>query len=314
MSFFQKLKALISPETQSDYDQGFKETEKTFGGGLKRLFGWSPGVDESFYQELTHVLIASDVGQKTTADLVTSLKKRKPQTPQDAVDLLSQDILARFQPYAVTASQPITVYLMVGVNGSGKTTSTAKLASRFKMEGKKVMVVAADTFRAAAVAQLKIWAERLDIRCVYGKENADPASVVVDACRSAQSEGYDTILIDTAGRLQNKLNLMAELEKIHRVIEKTLGYPAQHVFLVLDASTGQNAISQAQAFLDSVKVTGIVCTKMDGTAKGGSLIALATLLKLPVTYIGLGEKVEDLKPFDAQAYLAAITKELDDVG
>lgn len=314
MSFFQKLKNLIKPETQSSYDEGFKETEKTFGGGLKRLLGLGSTVDESFYQELETILIQSDVGQKVSREICLKLEKQRPENREDALEKLYEEILNRFQTYTVESKNPIQVYLMVGVNGSGKTTTTAKLAHRFKAEGKKVMVVAADTFRAAAVEQLKIWAKRIEVECIYGKDKADPASVVVEALRIAQYQNIDVLIIDTAGRLQTKLNLMAELEKIHRVIEKTLGYPAQHVFLVLDASTGQNAIKQAEAFVESVKVTGLICTKMDGTAKGGSLIALATLMKLPVAYVGLGEKLEDLRVFDALAYLASITKELSDVG
>ena len=206
------------------------------------------------------------------------------------------------------------VILMVGVNGAGKTTTCAKLAHQYKLEGKKVMLIAADTFRAAAVLQLQTWAEKIDVKCVFGAANVDPASVVVDGCRLAQSEGYDVVIVDTAGRLQNKVNLMNELAKIHRVIEKTLSFKAQHVFLVLDASTGQNALSQAQTFLESVEVSAIICTKMDGSAKAGSLIAIASELKLPVVYIGLGEGLYDLRPFSASSFIEAISSELNDVG
>ena len=195
---------------------------------------------------------------------------------------------------------------MVGVNGSGKTTSTAKLAHYYKTMGKKVMVVAADTFRAAAVKQLQTWAERIDVTCFSGKENQDPASVVVDACREALNLKCDILIIDTAGRLQTKVNLMQELQKVHRVIEKILGYPAQNSFLVLDASTGQNALSQASAFLESSKINAIICTKMDGTAKGGIAIAIQSELGIPVKYIGVGESIEDLQKFNSEDFVNAL--------
>ncbi len=313
MSFFSKVKNFISGQEDQVYEEGLKETEKHFGKGLKRLLGLSKSVDENFYADLKNVLIDSDVGQKVSQDLINKLKKIKPETSQEAVLELTQEVISRFKVYE-DFKEGMQVILMVGVNGAGKTTTCAKLAHQYKLEGKKVMLIAADTFRAAAVLQLQTWAEKIDVKCVFGAANVDPASVVVDGCRLAQSEGYDVVIVDTAGRLQNKVNLMNELAKIHRVIEKTLSFKAQHVFLVLDASTGQNALSQAQTFLESVEVSAIICTKMDGSAKAGSLIAIASELKLPVVYIGLGEGLYDLRPFSASSFIEAISSELNDVG
>jgi fused signal recognition particle receptor len=231
-------------------------------------------------------------------------------TSEDAIDQLGSDILEVLNNYNIVLEDKLNIILMVGVNGSGKTTSSAKLAHFYQSQGKKVMLVAADTFRAAAVKQLQTWAQRIDVPCYAGKENQDPASVVVDACRKAIDDRIDVLIIDTAGRLQNKVNLMQELQKIHRVIEKTVGYSAQHSFLVLDASTGQNALSQASSFLESSNINAIICTKMDGTAKGGVIIALALTLNLPVAFVGLGEGINDLKEFDKEAYLASITQGL----
>lgn len=313
MSFFSKVKNFISGQENKVYEDGLKETEKHFGQGLKRLLGLSKSVDELFYQNLNAILIDSDVGQTTSLDLINRLKKIRPESTQEAIIELSNDVINRFKAYP-QMSDSLQIILMVGVNGSGKTTSSAKLAYQYKQAGKKVIVVAADTFRAAAVSQLKAWAEHIDVECIYGKDQADPASVVVDACKKALIEKADILIIDTAGRLQNKVNLMNELAKIHRVIEKTCGFKAQHVFLVLDASTGQNAMSQAQIFLEAVSVTGIICTKMDGSAKAGSLIAIASVFKLPVVFIGLGEKVTDLVPFNPSSYIEAISRELNDAG
>jgi fused signal recognition particle receptor len=313
VSFFEKLKKIIHKEPNGQYDTALEASNHTFGKGLKRLFGLGTQVKPEFYDALTKVLIESDVGLKTTQDLVNTLRKQKPEHIEEAILMLSEKVIQSFKTYP-KSNAPIQIYVMVGINGAGKTTSSAKLAYRLTQEGKKVLLVGADTFRAAAGQQLKMWADRMNVVSLIGKEQADPASVVVDACKKALYEHFDIVIIDTAGRLQNKVNLMHELEKIHRVIEKTVGFRAQHVLLVLDASTGQNAISQATQFTEAVELTGIVCTKLDGSAKGGSLIALASILKLPVAYVGLGEKVEDLIEFDAATYFEAITQELRDVG
>lgn len=314
MSLFQRIKDHFNKKNQNAYFEGFKKTNDKFGSGLLKLLKINSSIDESFYKELMQILIESDVGLDTSQYLLNQLKKEVKQnnlnTPELVIDALGQLILDNINNYEVVIEDRLTVILMVGVNGSGKTTSTAKLAHYYKTQGKKVMVVAADTFRAAAVKQLQTWALRIDVPCFAGKENQDPASVVVDALKEALNSGVEIMIIDTAGRLQTKVNLMQELQKVHRVIEKIIGYPAQNSFLVLDASTGQNALSQASAFLDSSKINAIICTKMDGTAKGGVIIALGHTLKIPVAFVGLGEGIEDLKEFDKDTYLASITQGL----
>ena len=201
---------------------------------------------------------------------------------------------------------------MVGVNGAGKTTTSAKLIEYYKEQGKSVAVAAADTFRAGAIDQIATWAQRLDVPCIKGKQGQDPSSVLVDACRYAKENDIDILIADTAGRLQNKTNLMKELSKMNRVCEKEIPGAPQEVWLVLDATTGQNGISQAKEFLEATNVTGIILTKMDGTAKGGVVMAIRDLLHLPVRFLGLGEKPADLRPFDLNAYLIGITKGLED--
>lgn len=314
MSLFQKIKDHFNKKNQNAYFEGFKKTDEKFGEGLRKLLNLNKGLDDAFYKDLMQVLIESDVGLETSQNLLNRLKKEVKQksitTSVDAIDQLGSDILEVLNDYRIVLEDKLNIILMVGVNGSGKTTSSAKLAQFYKLQGKKVMLVAADTFRAAAVKQLQTWAQRINVPCFAGKENQDPASVVVDACRKAVDDNIDVLIIDTAGRLQNKVNLMQELQKIHRVIEKTVGYSAQHSFLVLDASTGQNALSQASSFLESSNINAIICTKMDGTAKGGVIIALALTLKIPVSFVGLGEGINDLKEFDKEAYLASITQGL----
>lgn len=314
MNLFQRIKDHFNKKNQNAYFEGFKKTNDKFGSGLLKLLSSNKNIDESFYKDLMQVLIESDVGLETSQFLLNQLKKVVKQknidNTEQVIEELGQLILDNIHNYDVIIEDRLTVILMVGVNGSGKTTSTAKLAHYYKNQGKNVMVVAADTFRAAAVKQLQTWSERVGVPCFAGTENQDPASVVVDACREAIKANIDILIIDTAGRLQTKVNLMQELQKVHRVIEKIIGYPAQNSFLVLDASTGQNALSQASAFLDSSKINAIICTKMDGTAKGGVIIALGHSLKIPVAFVGLGEGIDDLKEFDKDAYLASITQGL----
>jgi fused signal recognition particle receptor len=314
MSLFQRIKDHFNKKNQNAYFEGFKKTNDKFGSGLLKLLSSNKNIDESFYKDLMQVLIESNVGLETSQFLLNQLKKVVKQknidNTEQVIEELGQLILDNIHNYDVIIEDRLTVILMVGVNGSGKTTSTAKLAHYYKNQGKNVMVVAADTFRAAAVKQLQTWSERVGVPCFAGTENQDPASVVVDACREAIKANIDILIIDTAGRLQTKVNLMQELQKVHRVIEKIIGYPAQNSFLVLDASTGQNALSQASAFLDSSKINAIICTKMDGTAKGGVIIALGHSLKIPVAFVGLGEGIDDLKEFDKDAYLASITQGL----
>lgn len=314
MSLFQRIKDHFNKKNQNAYFEGFKKTNDKFGSGLLKLLSSNKNIDERFYKDLMQVLIESDVGLETSQFLLNQLKKVVKQknidNTEQVIEELGQLILDNIHNYDVIIEDRLTVILMVGVNGSGKTTSTAKLAHYYKNQGRNVMVVAADTFRAAAVKQLQTWSERVGVPCFAGTENQDPASVVVDACREAIKANVDILIIDTAGRLQTKVNLMQELQKVHRVIEKIIGYPAQNSFLVLDASTGQNALSQASAFLDSSKINAIICTKMDGTAKGGVIIALGHSLKIPVAFVGLGEGIDDLKEFDKDAYLASITQGL----
>ncbi len=311
MNIFQKIKEHFSPK-HDVYFEGFKKTDERFGQGLFKLLRKKSNLDEDFYKDLNQVLIESDVGVDASKQILKRLEKDvnrlNLKSSADAIEQLVEILLEVLMEYPLVLEDRLNIILMVGVNGSGKTTSSAKLAALYKATGKKVLLVAADTFRAAAVKQLQTWAERIDVPCFVGKENSDPASVVVDACKKALQEDFDVLIIDTAGRLQTKVNLMQELEKIHRVIEKIVGYPAQHSFLVLDASTGQNALSQADAFLASSKINAIICTKMDGTAKGGVIIALAMNQKLPVAFVGLGEKVEDLSLFDKELYLSSITQ------
>lgn len=314
MSLLQRIKDHFNKKNQNAYFEGFKKTNDKFGSGLLKLLSSNKNIDERFYKDLMQVLIESDVGLETSQFLLNQLKKVVKQknidNTEQVIEELGQLILDNIHNYDVIIEDRLTVILMVGVNGSGKTTSTAKLAHYYKNQGRNVMVVAADTFRAAAVKQLQTWSERVGVPCFAGTENQDPASVVVDACREAIKANVDILIIDTAGRLQTKVNLMQELQKVHRVIEKIIGYPAQNSFLVLDASTGQNALSQASAFLDSSKINAIICTKMDGTAKGGVIIALGHSLKIPVAFVGLGEGIDDLKEFDKDAYLASITQGL----
>ena len=215
------------------------------------------------------------------------------------------------EPIKINEEGP-TVILMVGVNGSGKTTTSAKLIQYYKEQGKKVAVAAADTFRAGAIDQIDTWANRLGVPCIKGKMNQDPSSVLVDACRYAKENDVDILICDTAGRLQNKTNLMNELSKMHRVVQREIEGAPQEVWLVLDATTGQNGISQAKVFLEATDVTGIVLTKMDGTAKGGVVLAIRDLLHLPVRFLGLGEKPADLRPFDINAFLMGITKGMEE--
>jgi len=314
MSFFSALKDRLKPKAAQAYVSGFEKTRTGFGAKLKALISGSPIVDERFYAQINDVLLKSDVGVDTASQLIMALKKRAKiealTEPKALVEALTQMMRDSFTEYELTLKEGLNVFLIVGVNGSGKTTSIAKLAHTFKALDKSVVTIAADTFRAAAVQQLQTWSDRLDIPCIAGKDNADPASVVVEGLRFAHEHQADVVLIDTAGRLQNKVNLMEELAKINRVITKIHGSPPEFTWMVLDGSTGQHALKQAESFKALVNINGILCTKLDGTAKGGILIALSRILKVPIPFIGLGEKAEDLVPFDPDAFIYSITKEL----
>lgn len=322
MSFFQNLKEKFTGKKDKEiYLSGFKKTNEGFSKKLRTFFLGKSTIDDLFYEDLMIILLESDIGLKTSTKILNATKKKVKQqgytSIDDALDCVSEamaDLFIGMDTEVVLTPDHMNVILVVGVNGSGKTTSVAKLAKHYQDQGKKVVLAAADTFRAGAVTQLEEWADRLAIECISGSDHADPASVVIDALRKAKEVEADILIVDTAGRLQNKVNLMNELAKMNRVVVKETGNTPDHVWLVLDATTGQNALVQAEAFTNAVKVTGIICTKMDGTAKGGILLAIADLLKIPVKFVGLGENAEDMKPFDAVSYLYSITEAFHDVG
>ena len=296
------------------YEKGLEKTNKGFGARLNAFFARFRSVDEDFFDDLVDLLIESDVGFETAEQLTDELREEaklqnaksrddlKQVIVEKLVDLYDQGGQGKDEKLAYDPDAKPNVYLFVGVNGAGKTTTIGKLAKRFKDEGKSVILAAADTFRAGAVEQLEEWGKRVGVPVVTGKEKADPASVVYDATERAIKEKADYLLVDTAGRLQNKKNLMAELEKIQRTIKKLLPEQPAETLLVLDGSTGQNALLQAKDFDKTTKLTGLVLTKLDGSSKGGVVLAIRNEMKLPVKLVGLGEKAEDLADFDAANY------------
>lgn len=296
------------------YEKGLEKTNKGFGARLNAFFAKFRTVDEDFFDDLEDLLIESDVGFETAEQLTDELREEaklqnaksrddlKQVIVEKLVDLYDQGGQGKDEKLAYNPDDKPNVYLFVGVNGAGKTTTIGKLAKRFKDEGKSVILAAADTFRAGAVEQLEEWGKRVGVPVVTGKEKADPASVVYDATERAIKEQADYLLVDTAGRLQNKKNLMAELEKIQRTIKKLLPDQPIETLLVLDGSTGQNALLQAKDFDKTTKLTGLVLTKLDGSSKGGVVLAIRHEMKLPVKLVGLGEKAEDLADFDAANY------------
>ncbi len=312
MGIFSKLKqAFGSNEDQDRYLSGLDKSKKSFSQRIRRLALGFSGVNEEFLEELMIALLEADIGVKTAQKIVDAVENeamdRRLKTFSEISECLVEQMAKLYtehedRPFQENPNCP-TVILMVGVNGSGKTTTTAKLAKRFQEDKKSVVLAAADTFRAGAVDQLAKWAERLNLPCIKGRENGDPSAVLVDACRYAKEHHSDIVIGDTAGRLQNKANLMKELEKMKRVVAKEIPGAPHEVWLVIDATTGQNGISQASVFMETTDVSGIILTKTDGTAKGGIVIAIRDLLGLPVTYIGLGEGIDDLRPFDINAYL-----------
>ena len=296
------------------YEKGLEKTNKGFGAKLNAFFAKFRTVDEDFFDDLEDLLIESDVGYQTAEELTEQLrdeaKLQKARTRDELKQVIVEKLVALYDQNGNADDEKLiyhddqkpNVYLFVGVNGAGKTTTIGKLAKRFKDQGKSVLMAAADTFRAGAVEQLVEWGKRVDVPVVTGKEKADPASVVYDATKKALDEGYDYLLVDTAGRLQNKKNLMNELEKIQRTIKKLAPEEPTETLLVLDGSTGQNALLQAKDFDKTTKLTGIVLTKLDGSSKGGVVLAIRNEMKLPVKLVGLGEKAEDLADFDAANY------------
>ena len=296
MGFFQKIA------------QGIKKTKDAFS--KKLFFAFSAReLDDEFYENLEEALLTADVGITATQNLIDELKdeifNRKIKKPEDAKSVLAE-LMAEDIDYDVPEYEYPLVILLSGVNGVGKTTAIGKLAHRFKEEGKSVVVAAADTFRAAASEQLEVWGQRAGVRVIRHSEGADPAAVVYDAISSAKAKGNDVILIDTAGRLHNKKNLMAELQKICRVVEREFPDADFRKYLVLDATTGQNAVSQAKIFSEDIDTDGIILTKLDGTAKGGVVLAISDEIGLPVVYVGVGEKIDDLIPFNAKEFIDAL--------
>ncbi len=293
--------------------QGLSKTSESLVGRIDRLLLGKKEIDADTLEELEEILITADIGVTTTVELIRGLEQRlKRDELRDGDALrraLRDDILARMEPYArplaISGPAPFVI-LVIGVNGVGKTTTIGKLASRFTQEGKKVLMAAGDTFRAAAADQLSIWGERAGVDLIRHKEGGDPSAVVFDACKAALARKVDVLIIDTAGRLHTKVNLMEELKKIFRIVGREIPGAPHETLLVLDAATGQNALSQAKLFRDAAAVSGIALTKLDGTAKGGIAVAVCNELKIPLRYIGVGESVEDLRDFDPQQFVDAL--------
>lgn len=327
MGLFNKLKNIFSNKKEEEktneevkkYDEGLEKTRTEFVSKLNMLGIKYTKVNEEYFEELENVLIMADIGVKTVMDFIERLRKRVKQENITDTKYLNEVIVDELFIIYVNnesitdkinmASEGPTVILMVGVNGVGKTTTIAKLAHKYKSEGKRVMMIAGDTFRAGAVEQLKIWADRTD-SLFYGRENTDPAGVIFDGLVKAKEENVDIVLIDTAGRLHNKVNLMKELEKINKVIGNQIPNAPHETLLVIDATTGQNGIMQAEAFKEITNITGIVLTKLDGTAKGGIVLAIKEAVNIPVKFVGLGEKMTDLIPFDIENYIYGLFKDM----
>lgn len=304
---------------QEKYDRSLKKTRTGFGARLNAFFANFRSVDEEFFEELEELLIMSDVGVQVASNLTDELRYEAKLENAKKPDALRRVIIEKLVELyekdgsydeSIHFQDGLTVMLFVGVNGVGKTTSIGKLAHRYKQAGKKVMLVAADTFRAGAVAQLAEWGRRVDVPVVTGPEKADPASVVFDGMERAVAEGIDILMIDTAGRLQNKDNLMAELEKIGRIIKRVVPEAPHETFLALDASTGQNALVQAKEFSKITPLTGIVLTKIDGTARGGVVLAIREELNIPVKLIGFGEKIDDIGEFNSENFMKGLLEGL----
>lgn len=307
MGFFEKLK------------QGLSKTKNSVFGQVHSLFKNMRHVDEDLLEELEELLIMADCGYTSTEIIIErlrdTLKERKVQGGEEALEILKEilrDMIGADQPLRLETSP--SVILVIGVNGVGKTTSIAKIAAQLKSEGKKVVLAAADTFRAGAIDQLRIWAERVGVDIIAQQEGSDPAAVVYDAAGAAKKRGADVLIVDTAGRLHNKKNLMDELAKINRVLSKELPDACRENLLVVDATTGQNAVIQAKEFKNTADITGLVMTKLDGTAKGGILFSIKEELNIPVKFIGVGEKVDDLQPFSAKDFVDALFEKSEKVG
>lgn len=326
MGLFDKFKSIFSSKDDKEekkdletYDKGLEKTRNDFVNKISLLNGRYKKVSDEYFEELEEILIMADIGVATVMDFIDKLRKRcKHENIVDSNDLKEVIIDEMFIIYVNNqivvnkinySDKNPTVILFVGVNGVGKTTTIGKLASKLTNEGKKVLMIAGDTFRAGAVEQIKEWATTTDCKVIY-KENSDPSSVIYDGLSEAVKDNYDVVLIDTAGRLQNKTNLMGELAKINRVIKKIIPDAPHETLLVIDATTGQNGISQAKSFKEITDITGIVLTKLDGTAKGGIVLAIKESVDIPVKFVGLGEKKEDLRVFDIEKYIYGLFKDM----
>jgi len=319
MSFFKRLRDAIVQKSEAvtqKFTEGLAKTRDLLVEKVEDLVRRYKKIDDDFFDELEEILITADVGVNTVMELIDELRdevrKQKIENAMDLQPILSEKLVALLkndqgQDAGLNVQDGrLNVILFVGVNGVGKTTTIGKMAHMFKQQGKKVLLAAGDTFRAAAIEQLEVWGERVGVDVIKHQQGADPAAVIYDAVQAAKSRGVDVLLCDTAGRLQNKVNLMEELSKVHRVVQRELPGAPHEVLLVLDATTGQNALSQAKTFGQAAGVTGIVLTKLDGTAKGGIVIAIRNELNIPVKYVGLGEKVDDLQPFDPEQFVHAL--------
>ncbi|MGY0691527.1 signal recognition particle-docking protein FtsY [Virgibacillus sp. FSP13] len=326
MGFMDKLKNKFKQtdkeeEVTTKYKEGMKKTRNSFSGKINDLIARYRKVDEDFFEELEEVLISADVGVMTVMDLIDELKmevkRQNIKDTKEVKEVISEKLVAIYYgddeeeiEELNVQENDLTVVLVVGVNGVGKTTSIGKLAHKFKQEGKKVVLAAGDTFRAGAIEQLEAWGERAEVDVIKQNAGSDPAAVIFDGIKAAKSRGADILLCDTAGRLQNKVNLMNELAKVKRVIEKEIPGAPHEVLLVLDATTGQNAMSQTKTFSEATNVSGIVLTKLDGTAKGGIVLAIRNELHIPVKFVGLGEQVDDLQAFNANAFVYGLFADL----
>jgi fused signal recognition particle receptor len=315
-TLFGSLKEAEEPPKKGFFDrmkQAVSRTRESLEDRIEGVLSLTRTVDESALEELEMSLIASDIGVSTAAEILEALRERaKRQQIRDGAelkDLLKEHLKSILDeqnspPHTVTA--PPEVILMVGVNGTGKTTTSGKLSAYFRAQGKSVLLCAADTFRAAAIEQLEVWSERSGVEIIKSKQGGDPSAVLFDALQAAKARAKDYLIVDTAGRLHTKNNLMVELDKMRRITQRFIPDAPHEVLLVMDATTGQNGLQQARLFTESAGVTGIVLTKLDGTAKGGIVIAIARELKLPVRYVGIGEKIEDLLPFDSGAFVDSL--------
>ena len=322
MGLFSIFKSKAKKEEAKKYRIGMEKTRKSGLARLSNLFKSYNEITEDLFDELEEIFVMADMGVETVVKFIDELKDDvRTKNITSASDLQPIIVDKMFEIYLKgeivnsnlnVSKDNLNVYLFVGVNGVGKTTTIAKVAYKLKKEGKKVLVAAGDTFRAGATEQLEVWGKRIGFECITGVEGADPSSVIFDAIKKAKEKHYDCLLCDTAGRLQTKVNLMKELEKIKRVISREVEGAPQDTLLVIDATTGQNGLNQAKAFIEATDVTGVVLTKLDGTAKGGIVLAIRDIYNIPIKFVGLGEKVEDLEYFDVEKYVYGLFADMID--